>query len=293
MRRALAIAALCAACGGSPRAPRRPTARPESTYGAPGLVALVAPQAEWVLEVDLARARANGAIGETVRSFALATDERARGGLGLNPLLDADQAVIASFPGSDGPGILFLFRGPQVKAPADRPDVSAIDATTIAIGPLGPREAARAAASGKRASLYDDADFVDLRDAVVPQGAPGATVRLTARLPFGRRIAVASQLDLDEAPPRLSAWGDVADDLVIIVRADAERPDAADRLADAIDRKLQVIVRELLPGGRARVKAEGKLVRAVIEVGPHALAELSRTFVPAGPNVPTDLGPRR
>ena len=290
---AAALVSCLAACGGSARAPRRPTARPESTFGAPDLVAMVPPEAEWVLELDLARVRANAAVGNTVLTFAEATDGRARAALGLNPLLDADHAVIASFPGTEGPAILFLFRGEKITAAPARPDAVAIDAHTVAIGPEGPRQAARAAAAGKRASIFDDADFNDLRDAVIPSGAPGASVRLTARLPFGRRIAVASQLDLDEAPARLSVWGDVADDLVIIMRADAERPDAARRLAESSEKKLAEVVRVILPGGRVQVKPERTLVRVIVEVGPRALAELARTFVPAGPGIPIDLGPRR
>ena len=49
-------------------------------------------------------------------------------------------------------------------------------------------------------------------------------MRITARLPFDARVALARQTGFDAAPAQLSLWADVADDVAIVVDADAADP---------------------------------------------------------------------
>ena len=126
---------------------------------------------------------------------------------------------------------------------------------------------------------------MNLRDHAMPPGATGAVIRVTARLPFDARIAFARQTGLDAAPAQLSVWGDVADDLAIVVDADAADPgdklgkDAAKRLAQTFQATLEAVAEDStikalgvptsLSG--ARLVTQGTWVRAIVAVGPHHL----------------------
>jgi hypothetical protein len=69
-------------------------------------------------------------------------------------------------------------------------------------------------------------ELLALRAHAMPVEAPGASLRITARLSFDARIALARQTGIEAAPAQLSAWGDVADDLAIVIDCDAADPGA-------------------------------------------------------------------
>jgi hypothetical protein len=120
----------------------------------------------------------------------------------------------------------------------------------------------------------------------MPQGATGAVLRVTARLPFDARVAFARDTGLPTAPARLSLWADVADDVALVVDADAADPgdraskDAAHRLAVAlrgafVSLASDPVVRALgVPDSIADVRlvVKGTWVKAVFAIGPRHLA---------------------
>ncbi|MGE3547376.1 MAG: hypothetical protein AB7L28_25845, partial [Kofleriaceae bacterium] len=107
----------------------------------------------------------------------------------------------------------------------------------------------------------------------------------SAQLPFDARVALARQTGLDSAPARLSIWGDVVDDLVIIVDADASDP--GDRRAKHPTKRLEIAMRTMLdalsvePAVRAlgissslrsaKLVTRGSWLRAIIAIGPSHL----------------------
>ncbi len=131
----------------------------------------------------------------------------------------------------------------------------------------------------------------------MPANAPGASLRVTPPLPVDARIALARQTGLEAAPAQLSIWGDVADDLAIVIEADAADPGdrrggkAAARLEAALRGALasladEPIVRALgLPRslGGAKLAVRGTWVRAVIAIGP---SHLQRVAARAGALLP-------
>ena len=152
-------------------------------------------------------------------------------------------------------------------------------ATRAAIAGVTP--AADAAPNGVSAP----ADLLALRDRAMPQGAPGASLRITARLPFDARVALAQQTGIDTAPAQLSVWGDVVDDLAIIIDADSADPGeksskaALARMTTTVRRALALAAN--LPAIRAlgvldslenaRILPRGSWVRAIIAIGPERL----------------------
>jgi hypothetical protein len=162
-------------------------------------------------------------------------------------------------------------RGERIDAPvaaARMQGAQAIDATTLAIGP----DTLRARLDGKRG--IDDGLAV-LAEEAMPQGAPGASLRVAARLSPSARAAIADVLDVRVVPPSLSAWGDVVDDLAIVALLHAEDIDAADNLAEearALERKLDsLVIAADLPPGTLGVERHGDIVRITWVVGPKAL----------------------
>jgi hypothetical protein len=132
------------------------------------------------------------------------------------------------------------------------------------------------------------AELRRLRDHAVPDGAPGTTLRITARLPFDARVALARQTGIDGPPAEIAIWGDVVDDAGLVIDTDAADPGdkngkaAARRLATTLRALLGAaaadpIVRELgLPASLAdaRLIVQGSWVRTIIAVGPRHLARV-------------------
>jgi hypothetical protein len=124
----------------------------------------------------------------------------------------------------------------------------------------------------------------------MPEKATGAVLRVTARLGFDARVALASALDLDAAPASVSIWGDVADDLAVVADVDASDGGGAvgDQVGDAVAAAIEVWRDQL--AGRAEIVAlglrpavetiqvapRGEDVHVVALVGPRRLSRVVR-----------------
>jgi hypothetical protein len=285
------LIALAVGCGGHAAAPVTSTRTPT-----PGenVLALLPDGAQVIVELDLARLRANATVGETAK--------QALGGLGAethvpglpvsvlgSPLANADQVVLAAY----GVGTAQAATITVLTTKAEVPGGVRISPGLVALGPEDwvSQLQTRAALAAEHPLAVPDA-VVKLRDHAMPQGATGAIVRITARLPFDARVALARMTNVDAAPAELSLWCDIADDLAIVVDADAVDPgdhdaksakDSARRLAHSIRGVLAGLadspaIRELgVPTSLAdaRLVTEGSWVRTIVDVGPRHLARVA------------------
>lgn len=279
---AVLLAAVLVACGGGSRPAGKVAASAHAhlvTAGDP-LIALLPDGAQVVVEVDLARLRANPVIGE-LATTALAGNLALPANVPASPLRDARVLVLAAYGvgTSDAATITLL----ATDAPPAEP-ARAIAPGVIGLGPEAwlDQVVARAAIVHVAASP----ELLALRDHAMPAGAPGAAVRVTARLPFDARVALARTAGLDDAPAQLSLWADVVDDVALVVDADGSDPGdgAAPKARERTGRAMATALRGALaslarePGARAlgvvaslegaRVVTTGAWARAIVAVGP-------------------------
>jgi len=272
MRR-LALAVLVA-CGGAAAPVATPSIAPHHATGADPLLALLPDGAQVVVELDLARLRANPVVGEVIGK-ALA-QQVAVPGLATAPLATAEQVVLAAYGvGTAQAATLTLLASKQAM-----PELALVAPGVYGIGPpdwIASAQQRAGIAAG--APIAAATELYALRDHAMPNGAPGAVLRITARLPFDARVALARQTGLTTAPAQLSIWADVADDLAIVVDADGadgHDKDAVKRLTAGLRSALAQLADD--PGVRAlgfpaslegaRFVAQGTWVRAIIAVGP-------------------------
>lgn len=275
---------LAVACGGHSH---RPVAspRPHVVTAAEHVLALLPDGAQLIVEIDLARLRANAVVGDVAKQALARLGADAKlPGLPVtaqgSPLANADTIVMAAY----GVGTAQAATLTILKTKDNLADSTRIGPDLVAIGPddwVG-QLATRAAIDAQHALTPPD-DLLRLRDHAMPPGATGAVLRVTARLPFDARVAFSRQTGIDAAPAQLSIWGDVADDLAIVIDADAsdgKDKDAARRLAHTLRGTFGVIADE--PTVRAlgvptsvrdaRLVTQGTWVRAIMAVGPRHLA---------------------
>jgi hypothetical protein len=236
-----------------------------------------------VIELDLGRLRANEAVGSLVTSFGQRAELRALGDLGFNPMLEADLLVLATYPTVETEVSVVLARGARMQArrvAKAREDAAAVDATTVVYGPEPYREQVLALARGEGKNVLGDEGFLRLRDQSIPEGAPGASLRATARFAFGRRIQLAGDLGIDEIPGTASVWGDVADDVAVIALLAASSEASARRLAEGLGQLYRRDWRRHIPAAAFEARAEGTVARVVFHVGPKALAGLKEGWTP-------------
>jgi len=289
--RALVVVAVIAACGGHKPPPITATRTPT-----PGenILALLPDGAQIIVEIDLARLRANPAVGETAKQAlgSLGADSRVPGlpisVLG-SPLATADQIVLAAY----GVGTAQAATITILATKAEVPGGQRISPELVALGPedwVGQLQTRAALAATH--PLAVPADVLRLRDHAMPTGATGAVVRITARLSFDARIALARVTGLAAAPAELSVWCDIADDLAVVVDADAVDPADHDaKAAKSSARELAHTLRGLFTQladtelvrqlgvptsfADARMVTEGSWVRAIVDVGPRHLARVA------------------
>ncbi|HEY0479088.1 MAG TPA: hypothetical protein VGD37_16330 [Kofleriaceae bacterium] len=306
MARAADIACLgfaaAIACGGGRGAPARATPEREPATVSERLLAILPQGAQVVVEVDLARLRANPVVGGIV-TRALAERDAEVAGLPASPLAGADQLVLAAYGvGTAQAATLTVLAAPHELAGATR-----LADGFYAVGPPDwveqvEQRVALAATGEAKFAIHAAPELLELRGHAMPANAPGASLRVTARLPFDARIALARLTGLDAAPGQLSAWGDVADDLALVVDCDAADPgnpapggrrgDSSRRLEAMLRGALEVLadqpaIRQLgLPASLAdaRLVARGSWVRAIIAVGPaHLRRVVERAAALLGP----------
>jgi hypothetical protein len=318
---ALGLAALGGACGGE-----RPATRTAQPAAAPATVterilAMLPQGAQVVVELDLARLRANPVVGEVVTRALAERTADLPAGVPASPLADADQVVLAAY----GVGTAQAATLTVLAAPHDLAGATKIADGFYAVGPPDwvdqvQQRVALAATGEATFAIRAVPELLALRERAMPANAPGASLRITARLPFDARIALARQTGLDAAPAQLSVWGDVADDLALVIDCDAadpgSRPADATHGSDAPEasRRLEASLRGALaavsdePAVRAlglpsslvgaKLVTRGSWVRTIIAIGPAHLhrvveraARLLRAAAPAAPTSPPAAAP--
>ncbi len=289
MKRLLVALLVCASCGCGGRArttgvATKPTAPATLAERA---IALFPDGAQLLVEVDLARLRANPAVGEVItRALQHQAEDGKLPGLPMavrgSPLASADLIVLAAY----GVGTA---QAASVTILATKDELEGGVRLSPELVAVGPEEwtaqiEARAAIAA-HSPLAPSLSLMSLRDHAMPAKAPGAVLRVTAKLPFDARVALARQTGLETAPAQLSIWGDVVDDLAIIVDADAADPgdkkskDAAARLQAALEAVLASAAREpalqalglVRPLRDVRLITQRTWVRAIITIGPRQL----------------------
>jgi hypothetical protein len=321
---AMGLAAMGGACGGG-----RPATRTAQPAAAPATVterilAMLPQGAQVVVELDLARLRANLVVGEVVTRALAERTADLPAGVPASPLADADQVVLAAY----GVGTAQAATLTVLAAPHDLAGATKIADGFYAVGPPDwvdqvQQRVALAATGEATFAIRAAPELLALRERAMPANAPGASLRITARLPFDARIALARQTGLDAAPAQLSVWGDVADDLALVIDCDAadpgSRPADATHGSDAPDasdapRRLEASLRGALaavsdePAVRAlglpsslvgaKLVTRGSWVRTIIAIGPAHLhrvveraARLLRAAAPAAPTPPPAAAP--
>lgn len=287
-RAPLALVAVLIACGGADGPAQAPAAVPTRVETAGDRLLARAPAgAEAVLEVDLARLRDNPAVGALVERFTAGDLE-----VGFDVVAEADALLVCAYGIAAGARQLVLVSGAGVGEQGGArlaPDV-------IALGPGDLVARAEALRGGHEPSLASEAALLGLRAEAMPERAPGASLRLTARLGFDARVELARRLDVGEVPVSVSVWGDVVDDLAIVAVLGAEDEVGAARLArglmalrDRLSRTPAVRLLGLAPDlTRMRVEQRGAAVRVVFWIGPRRLEALvSGTLERLAPGAPS------
>ncbi|HEY5950698.1 MAG TPA: hypothetical protein VIV40_34640 [Kofleriaceae bacterium] len=288
MKLAVAVLAfLIAACGGRARPGPATTRATAPATLAERVIALFPDGAQLLVEIDLARLKANPTVGPVAtRVLAEMGEDTKVPGLPMamqgSPLAHADLVVLAAY----GVGTA---QAASVTILATKDEITGGVKLADGLVALGPPEwtaqiEARAAIAAQQ-PLMPSLALMQLRDHAMPDKAPGAVLRVTAQLPFDARIALARQTGVEAAPAQLSIWADVVDDLAIIIDGDAADPgdkkakDAAGRLSRALTAVLESAAREpalqvlgLTSALRdARTITQRTWVRTIITVGPRQL----------------------
>ncbi|MBA3500069.1 MAG: hypothetical protein M4D80_30415 [Myxococcota bacterium] len=300
--RFLAIALVVIACGGGGKRAKtsKPDPLPEPKTITDKIVHLLPHGAQIVVEIDLARLRGNAVIGETLTK-ALAAPMNMPSDLPTPPLAAADAVVFASY----GIGTSNAATIAVIATTKDVPDATRISTgADIGIWAMGPSEwvrqlEARAALSLGKTPVIAPPELLRLRERSMPEKAPGASLRVTARLPFDARVALAKDSGLESAPAQISIWADVVDDFVIVIDADAVDP--GEKATKKSTARLEKLIRHALRSvaeepkmralglsssiSRARLAAGGSWIRTIIAVGPAHLRrviERANTFLAGG-----------
>jgi hypothetical protein len=300
----LAVALLVAVVSCGPRGGRRGPGggrqvRSPTTL-AERMISMLPDGAQLLVEIDLARLRANPTVGElATQALADVGEDSKLPGLPMamqgSPLASAEVVVLAAYA-------LGTAQAASVVMLGTKQDVTGAVRLAPDIVVLGPEEwtaqlEARAGIA-QHAPIAPSLSLMPLRDHAMPAKAPGAVFRLTAQLSFDARVALARQTGIETTPAQLSIWADVVDDLAIIIDADSADPgdkqgkDSVARMSRALTEVLALAGNE--PALRAlgltsalrdaRMITERTWVRAIITVGPRQLAravQRGRAFLTA------------
>ena len=275
------LVALLVACGGGGKQAKttKPEPLPEPKTVSDKIVNLLPHGAQLVLELDLERLRANPVVGETITK-ALAAPVDLPKDVPVPPLAVADAVVFAAY----GVGTSNAATIVVIASKTEITDATRIGDDLFAMGPpewIRQLESRAALALAKTPVLAEE-DFLKLRDRSMPDKAPGASLRVTARLPFDARVALAKDSGLESAPAQVSVWADVVDDFVIIIDADSVDPgEKANKKSIArLERLLRVALRAMADEpklralglsssiSRAKLSTGGSWIRTIIAVGP-------------------------
>jgi hypothetical protein len=265
--------------GGSALGVKPPTTLPER------MIAMFPDGAQILVEIDLARLRANPVVGDVItRGLAQLGEDTKLPGLPMDvqgsPLASADYVVLAAY----GVGTA---QAASVTVLATKAEVGVrLSDGLVALGP--PEWTAQLEARAgiaQHSPIAPSLALMPLRDHAMPPKAPGAVFRLTAQLPFDARVALARQTGLPTAPAQLSIWVDVVDDFAVIIDADSADPgdkqvkDASARTQKALAMLIDSASREPIVSALGLTSAlrdvrtitERTWVRMIITVGPRQL----------------------
>jgi len=259
------------ACSSPPEPEQAAVARGPETAGEP-LLEVLPLGADALLEVDVARLRKNPVVGTLALAVLRAQSND------FNLMRDAETLIVSAYDLGAGTRQLVIVDGEAAESIGAR----RLGRNRFAVGPEDLLIRAEATASGQEPSVVSDQALLSIRAEAIPEKAPGASLRVAARLGFDARVEVARRLDVSEVPTRLSVWGDVVDDLAIVAVLTAEDADGARRLAKAAlalrDRlaKTAAVGRAGLAQDvlRARVGVDGAQIRIVFWIGPKRLRAL-------------------
>lgn len=296
MIRVALVAALIAACGSKQTPSTSKVETPTFTSTADRVLPLLPEGAQVIVEVDLARLRANPVVGALVTQL-VAGDVVAPlpGDVPPLSLAHADTMVMASYGvGTSSASTVIVLATTDKVANG----IALADGLVV----LGPAEwtaqvEARAAIAGVTGqnitpTIAAAKDLRDLRDHAMPDKAPGASLRITARLPFDARVALGRATGLDTPPAQLSVWGDVVDDMVFVVDLDAFDPGdtGKSKTKSSATKRMEASLRGMLGGlanetalklvglgpslEGAQIVTKGTWVRAIIAIGPKRLVRI-------------------
>ncbi len=212
--------AMIAACGGGGRTTSTVLVPERTATAGDALLAQLPAGAELLIEIDLARLRANPVVGTVATELLVAPPELVVAAAA--PLGDASALAMAAYRVGtpDATTITVVVGGER---PAEAIDLGGDRWALSVEGDV----AAVLAANDGGPSLAGDDRLLAVRAWAMPAAADAASLRLTARLPTAARAQLAAALGIAAAPAVVSVWGDVADDLAVVVRL-ADEP-AGDR----------------------------------------------------------------
>jgi hypothetical protein len=297
MKAVLLAVAIGVGCGGGDRGGTTLPAPPGTivvpkrakTAGDP-LLAYLPAGADVLVELDLGRLRSNDVVGELATRWL--SDEYAvrsfdpTGQLPQGPLARGDVLVLAGYDvGTPEAVTIGLIVGGGL-TPDDLYGATDLGGGILAVAPPEPTERVRAVVAGTADSLEDDLELRAMRARGMPEKAEGAVVRVTARLDFDARIALASQLGANVAPAIVSLWGDVADDAALIAILEAPDRDGSATTVEDLTADLRAWFGELanepdfLALGlspairRFQIEHKGDRIKVTALVGPRRLARV-------------------
>ena len=277
---ALLVASALVGCGPKSKPVSKPVEVPrrQATAGEP-IFGHAPAGADAVLEIDLARLRKNPTVGPLVAALTAA------GEVGGDLVAIGDVVVIASYRiGQTDAGQLVFVSGRRV---GELRGAHRISDRLVAFGPAALLREVDAVGAGQGSALAPDRGLLRPRALPLPAGAPGASLRISADLPFDARLALAKRLEIDVVPEWISVWFDVADDLAGVALLgggeDADPKDlvtAVSRLRDrlaAAESLRRVGLDALIEN--VGVTTDGRDARVVLVVGPRRLARLVATVM--------------
>ncbi len=252
-----------------------------SSTAGDALVGLLPEGAELLVEVDVARIRDNAKVGPVI---AMADKLSLENPLGLkwDLIVGMETIVTGSYRlGRGNAATVTIVRGDRV---GQIPNASRLDSRTVVLADAVWVKRVRAIAAGQGHSLLRDRKLLEVRTRAMPDAAQYAAVRVSARLGFRARVALAREFDLEFAPHTVSLWADVVDDFATVLVLEEGTPKRAKELGMAIeayrDEVASIPIIRLLHLSQAlramRVDRLGRRVRAVLLIGPSRLEKVVR-----------------
>ena len=174
------------------------------------LLAMVPYNMDFVFAMNVKRMRTHHQLKHLWTTNALLSSNIAN--ITMKNLVNADEMVMVSTSvGTGNADTLTLIRGSNVLA---IPNSVRIDKRTIAIGSKPMIAMIQQTINGERSSIINKRNNVIN---AMPLKALSFSVYAFGCFTFDARVSLARLLDLNSVPVCVSAWGDVVDDLAIIV----------------------------------------------------------------------------